>query len=320
MLAMLFFGGGCSFSFYSPFTNRSRLDLHATSSARHIHKAILWVEKACAPTAAAQIQSKVSSSRLHNMNLRLGTSAHNLSSDKPRGRPPIGRDGGCLHNLCGNAPTCRSAGALLHKIYQERERRWMKPGKTGWEEKKKRAVVVKNRQGEGQDSNSDKRHPPAPDSTQEFSPMQMCFQPRGTFTLQGIPLRIDGSHRAYKMTCGELYSCKFVMLVNMSSLGDFVHKWLNSTCHFRPLSLNVRGVRMWNLPHHNYFINYSPFSQMNSSVLGRIKVIQRQTLTVIMQKPKIRFFNTRLVIINILSSAVATAFYPNNINASAVSR
>lgn len=53
----------------------------------------------------------------------------------------------------------------------------MKPGKTGWEEKKERAVVVKSRQGEGEDSNSDIRHPSAPVSTQEFSPMRVFLNP-----------------------------------------------------------------------------------------------------------------------------------------------
>lgn len=94
-------------------------------ASTHPHQSLLCcVEAAHAPTAAVQIQSKVSSSRRYSRTKKhcsSGTNPHNLSSNKPRAWLLIGRDGAGLNNLCRNAPTWRSADEICI-IYSPEQR------------------------------------------------------------------------------------------------------------------------------------------------------------------------------------------------------
>lgn len=139
--------------FHSPLINSpvSRLVLHTTSSARHIHVrySTLYLLKLVHRLQRYKYYPRSAHHGSTQKDLQLGTSPHNLSSDKPRGQLLIGRDGGYLNNLCRNAPTCRSADMLLHKIFQERRRCGWNRGKPDRKGRRKSCSTEKQA-GEGQ--------------------------------------------------------------------------------------------------------------------------------------------------------------------------
>lgn len=126
---------------------KPELDLRHVRDAHLPARLCVLSGKARAPTAAAQTQPKVSSSRrcAEKKNLRLRRSPHNLSGRELRRRLPIGGDWGNLNNICGNAPPAAQLTAFYIK-YSGNAEEVDGTGENRMRREEERVMVPKNSQ------------------------------------------------------------------------------------------------------------------------------------------------------------------------------